>query len=716
MDTKFSTKFESSIFSFCIALGLFLQTTNIIAQSTADQQKARAYYMQAEAAYEGEEYSKTLEYLDQVAALLGGQSNATIASLRTKTLYEMKEYVQAKKALGRFFEMKPQTSLLKEMSAYLIKIDEALEKARLAEIARKEKERQAELARLEKERQEALKRQEEERKRRERARQKKLDEAFFAVVRDSDITKMDSLLSIGANPDRAYAWNGSGKAAITPLIWVIDNNKTAMAKKLLLKGASSTRTGIDNMWHPIHYAIYRNNTSVLKALLAEGADPNYDAFINREKNIWGTVLHLAIYYGHVGAVDQLLKAGARTNEGVATGRLRVDYKEYTTLEFANSLNPGIEKDIILNLLQGNQNPTAKVKYTWYKNIAEGNRKYDEKDYAGATADFDKAIFIMPDNWQAYYGKALALYYQDKFEEAILMYTAVLKRNKDYFYAYANRGLAKRLNKDYEGAIKDFKKTLDLNENYAFAYSQLGHVYLTQKKLDDAFQSFERVLSINPDDASTLNTYAWNLAINNRQLDKAEQLINRAVKIEPNNPNYLDTAGWIQFKKGNFGAASVLIEAAINSGKADAVIYRHMGDVFLKLKQPKQAKTYWQKACDMGDETACEKLESNSYTFAPDTLFSVDLVKPKIIGGIKELYEHITYPSQAIQNNIEGTVRLTFFVEPNGTASNISVINDIGGGCAEAAIAALKKVRFLPAMQSGEAVRVKFELPVTFSFE
>lgn len=87
-----------------------------------------------------------------------------------------------------------------------------------------------------------------------------------------------------------------------------------------------------------------------------------------------------------------------------------------------------------------------------------------------------------------------------------------------------------------------------------------------------------------------------------------------------------------------------------------------------------------------------------------------------------LTSNMRYPEEARQQGIEGTVVLSFVVEPsNGRISNISLLKDIGGGCGEEAIRVLKAMdelglRWVPAMQGGSPVRLRHALPLRFKLQ
>ncbi len=87
--------------------------------------------------------------------------------------------------------------------------------------------------------------------------------------------------------------------------------------------------------------------------------------------------------------------------------------------------------------------------------------------------------------------------------------------------------------------------------------------------------------------------------------------------------------------------------------------------------------------------------------------------PELIGGLEKLQKSITYPEIARLAGIEGRVMVSFVIDEKGNVLNPVVVRGIGGGCDEAAIEAVKKAKFVPGMQRGMPVRVRFTLPITF---
>tara|TARA_Y100001935_G_scaffold217449_1_gene189727 strand:+ start:181285 stop:181716 length:432 start_codon:yes stop_codon:yes gene_type:complete len=101
--------------------------------------------------------------------------------------------------------------------------------------------------------------------------------------------------------------------------------------------------------------------------------------------------------------------------------------------------------------------------------------------------------------------------------------------------------------------------------------------------------------------------------------------------------------------------------------------------------------------------------------ANDTTEVYDVVDqmPEIVGGLPEIYKHIKYPSKAKNDRIEGRVFIRFIVDENGKVQSPQILKDIGGGCGQAAIEGIQKVKFKPGSKNGTPVKVYYSLPVNF---
>ena len=132
-----------------------------------------------------------------------------------------------------------------------------------------------------------------------------------------------------------------------------------------------------------------------------------------------------------------------------------------------------------------------------------------------------------------------------------------------------------------------------------------------------------------------------------------------------------------------------------------------------------------QSCEFGKdeaETTFEKVEETmDKSFEEGQIFTVVEELPEFPGGTSALMHflqsNLRYPVTAKNAGIQGTVFVSFVVEPDGSISNINVLRGIGGGCDEEAVRVVGMMpKWEPGRQRGEAVRVQFNLPVRFVLE
>ncbi|WP_270088278.1 M56 family metallopeptidase [Sphingobacterium sp. SYP-B4668] len=100
----------------------------------------------------------------------------------------------------------------------------------------------------------------------------------------------------------------------------------------------------------------------------------------------------------------------------------------------------------------------------------------------------------------------------------------------------------------------------------------------------------------------------------------------------------------------------------------------------------------------------------------DKVFTVVEVNPEPLGGMKAFMNYVgmnyNYPKEAIDNNIEGRVEVSFVVEKDGMLSTFKVNKGLGYGTGEEAIRVLKAGgKWSPGIQNGKPVRVSYQMPI-----
>ena len=95
------------------------------------------------------------------------------------------------------------------------------------------------------------------------------------------------------------------------------------------------------------------------------------------------------------------------------------------------------------------------------------------------------------------------------------------------------------------------------------------------------------------------------------------------------------------------------------------------------------------------------------------------VMPEYPGGKKAIQkfieENIQYPQAAIDDDVEGTVQITFAVDENGNVYKATTAGkDIGYGLEQEALRVVKKMpKWTPGKVNGKNVKTRLSLPVVF---
>ena len=102
----------------------------------------------------------------------------------------------------------------------------------------------------------------------------------------------------------------------------------------------------------------------------------------------------------------------------------------------------------------------------------------------------------------------------------------------------------------------------------------------------------------------------------------------------------------------------------------------------------------------------------------ETVLDAAEIMPEFPGGTTALLNFISnnlkYPKKAMDSQTEGRVVLQFVIDKEGHVTDIQVLRSVTPELDQAAIDAVKNSpKWAPGMQDGEAVNVKYTIPIVF---
>jgi tetratricopeptide (TPR) repeat protein len=249
----------------------------------------------------------------------------------------------------------------------------------------------------------------------------------------------------------------------------------------------------------------------------------------------------------------------------------------------------------------------------------GDMYYMSQKFDSARVAYKKALSIDSkeyDVWQNlfYAQNALKLYQElaDSTEAGLELFPA---NPTIHFY----NGIANSQLNKYDKAEKSYKRSLRFsgdNKNLeAQLYSLLGDIYQKQKKYTEMDQSFESAIKLDPDNAYTLNNFAYYLSLRKDKLEYAKLMSKKSLDLDKENSSFLDTYAWINFQLEKYEEAKFYQELALKHGKEDmTTIYEHFGDILIKLNDTENALKYWNKAKEAGskNKSLSQKISTKQY--------------------------------------------------------------------------------------------------------
>ena len=166
--------------------------------------------------------------------------------------------------------------------------------------------------------------------------------------------------------------------------------------------------------------------------------------------------------------------------------------------------------------------------------------YRGRDYDRALADFNAALAINADFYQALNNRAQTQYNQRKYVEAIADWTRVIAMKPGEARYRIRRGLAYIRAGKRDDALADYGKAIDLKPNNAAYRVRRGNLYLNLRDNTRALEDYTRAIALNPKYAYAYYSRAWIRRERTNEFDLALSDYTRSIDL---NPKF--TAAWYE---------------------------------------------------------------------------------------------------------------------------------------------------------------------------
>ncbi len=140
------------------------------------------------------------------------------------------------------------------------------------------------------------------------------------------------------------------------------------------------------------------------------------------------------------------------------------------------------------------------------------------------------------------------------------------------------GLSLYLKNRYEEAIVPLETAVKWGFSKGYlegeTYGLLGEVYYRTGQYDKAWHAYDRCLELHPQNWEAMNNYAYHLAEQGVELEKALEMSRKTIETDPDNANSLDTYAWILHLLGRDREALPYMEKAVKLDPKSDTLREH----------------------------------------------------------------------------------------------------------------------------------------------
>ena len=315
-------------------------------------------------------------------------------------------------------------------------------------------------------------------------------------------------------------------------------------------------------------------------------------------------------------------------------------------------------------------------------------------------------------------RGVRFYNEGRYKEAVNELRSVVKKEKANCDAWYYLGVALIGAEDMKSARKAFESALAIKPTFGPAHTGLAYVLVTGGKDEQAAREAMAAISLSNNEAMAhyvLGVVHLRTSRNSDALSEADTAIIQNAKYAP---SYLLKSQALLGIEGDQSANDArevrnpnptpddLKERAERRKKSKELFHSAAAalQTYLTIAGPNSESATWQEQLETLRVFAGDNKPS-----APNVVSSSQVVtKARVLSK-----PEATYTEQARKADIEGTVVLRAVFTERGTVEHVLALRSLPDGLTQRAIAAAKKISFVPATIDGKPVAMIMELQYNF---
>lgn len=219
----------------------------------------------------------------------------------------------------------------------------------------------------------------------------------------------------------------------------------------------------------------------------------------------------------------------------------------------------------------------------------------------AEAAHRMSLVLDPAGVDARHNLALALFRQDKHEEALAVLDVLLQQAPDFAEQYVLRGEILQAAKRYVEAVVAYAKAVELGLQSAEVLGKLGMALSDSGNKDEAFTLLAKSGELDSEDAAT-NFYLGNLFREQGKLDDAAEYFQKAIDSSPEFAEAHNNLGLVRQAQGDNQAAEAAFAKGLSASPGLSALHNNMGNSQLQRGRMDIALACFRKATELAPES------------------------------------------------------------------------------------------------------------------
>ncbi len=233
-------------------------------------------------------------------------------------------------------------------------------------------------------------------------------------------------------------------------------------------------------------------------------------------------------------------------------------------------------------------------------IILGNIFFNQTNYIDALLEYQKILWLYPNDIDALFRQAICMYQLEYFSDAKFNFEKILNLNEDNYQSIYYLALIQNKLGDSESAIKLFSRLLLYNSKDAEIYNYLGNLYFANDNLKQALYAFEESIKLDPYNSEIY----YNLGMIYEKLLNPRNAIKnykQAIQMDYNNTDLVYRLGMIFYKEGEYKKSIEYLRRYVASNYEDIEVLEILASILQSLDRFPEAIEIYKKLINYNDK-------------------------------------------------------------------------------------------------------------------